>query len=176
MKLVGIISTAVLSLTLGAVAPVYAQQEQHEQQEEQKDKPRLEEKKAQPEKTARPEEKSAQQDKSNPHEEQNAQKAKSEQKEEHHEQPVERAGGNGRGRIPEEHFRANFGREHVFVINRVIVEGSPRFQYGGYWFGFGEPWPVGWYYTDNVYVDYVDGGYFLYNPVHPGIRIAINVF
>ena len=36
MKLVGIISTAVLSLTLGAAAPAYAQQEQHDQQEEQK--------------------------------------------------------------------------------------------------------------------------------------------
>ena len=29
------------------------------------------------------------------------------------------------------------------------------------------------YYTDNVYVDYVDGGYFLYNPFHPGIRVVI---
>jgi hypothetical protein len=64
----------------------------------------------------------------------------------------------------------------VFVINRpVIFEGHPRFQYGGYWFGFGEPWPTGWLYTDNVYVDYVGGGYYLYNPVHPGIHISINI-
>jgi flagellar motor protein MotB len=165
MKAIGIISTAALSLLLGIAVPGHAQQEQHEQQQEQKDKP------------AQQQEKHAQQDKSNQHQEQHVQNGKSDQKEQHHEQQAQRAGGNGRGRIPEDHFRANFGREHVFVINRpVIVEGSPRFQYGGYWFGFAEPWPVGWYYTDNVYVDYVDGGYYLYNPVHPGIRIVVNVF
>jgi len=49
MKLIGIVSTAVLSLAIAA--PVYAQQEQHDQ-EEQKDKPA--EKKAQPEKSAKP--------------------------------------------------------------------------------------------------------------------------
>jgi hypothetical protein len=92
-----------------------------------------------------------------------------------HEQPAQHASGYS-GRIPEDRFHANFGREHVFVINRpVIVEGQPRFQYGGYWFGFSQPWPVGWLYTDNVYVDYVDGGYFLYNPFHPGIRVVIIV-
>src|SRR5271155_2019965 len=51
MKLIGLITTAILSLTIGA-APVFAQQEQHEQ-EEQKAKPAQEEKKAQPEKAAK---------------------------------------------------------------------------------------------------------------------------
>jgi outer membrane biosynthesis protein TonB len=58
MKLVGVISTAVLSLTLGAAAPAYAQ-EQHDQQEEQKAKPAQDEKKAQPEEKAKQEEKNA---------------------------------------------------------------------------------------------------------------------
>ena len=58
MKLVGMISTAVLSLTLGITAPVYAQQEQHDQQDEQKAKPAQQnEKKTQP---AKQQEKSAQ--------------------------------------------------------------------------------------------------------------------
>ena len=49
MKLVGIISTAVLSMSLGATAPVYAQQEQHDQQKEQQSKPaQQDEKKTQP--------------------------------------------------------------------------------------------------------------------------------
>ena len=61
MNLVGFISTAVLSLTLVAVAPMYAQ-EQHEQ-EEQKAKP--EEKKAQPEKSAKQEQKPAAQQEKN---------------------------------------------------------------------------------------------------------------
>src|SRR5580700_9289186 len=161
MKLAGIIGTAVLSLTLGAAAPVYAQEE-HPQQEEHGQQ---EEKKAQPDKPAQ-EQKQAQQEEKKPQQEKPAVQ---------HEQPVQHASGYS-GRIPEDRFHANFGREHVFVINRpVIVEGQPRFQYGGYWFGFSQPWPVGWLYTDNVYVDYVDGGYFLFNPFHPGIRVVIIV-
>jgi len=152
------ISTALLSSILVGAAPVYAQ-EQRDQQED---------------KRAQPEEKKAQEEKQG-QEEKHAQPEKQAQHEEQHEQPV-RADANHHGRIPDDRFRANFGREHVFVINRpVIVEGAPRFQYGGYWFGFGQPWPAGWAYSDNVYVDFVDGGYYLYNPVHPGIRIVINV-
>ena len=85
-------------------------------------------------------------------------------------------GENRRGHIPDDRFRANFGREHTFRIGRpVIVEGQPRFQYGGYWFIIAEPWPVGWGYDDDVFVDYVDDGYYILSPVHPGVRIAINV-
>jgi hypothetical protein len=79
-------------------------------------------------------------------------------------------------RIPDDRFRANFGSGHRFVVGTPrIVGGYSRFQYGGFWFGFVQPWPVGWYYTDQVYVDYVDGGYFLFNPFYPGVRIAITV-
>jgi hypothetical protein len=79
-------------------------------------------------------------------------------------------------RIPEDRFRQNFGREHVTIINRpVIVEGRPHFQFGGYWFGISDPWPVGWAYSDQVYVDYVDGEYFLFDVLHPGVRIALFV-
>ncbi len=60
MKLVGIISTAVLSLTLGAAVPVYAQQEEHAQQEEKQ--AQQEDKKAQPDKPAQQDEKKAQQE------------------------------------------------------------------------------------------------------------------
>jgi outer membrane biosynthesis protein TonB len=73
MKLVGAISTAVLSLTLGVGIPAYAQQDQHDQPEEQKAKPAQDEKKAQPEKSAKPQEKNAQQDKNNAQEGKNAQ-------------------------------------------------------------------------------------------------------
>jgi len=80
-------------------------------------------------------------------------------------------------RIPDAEFRAHFGHEHVFHIGHpVIVEGRPRFHYGNYWFVFVDPWPVGWNYDrDDVYVDYVDGGYFLFSPVHPGVRVAVTV-
>ena len=90
--------------------------------------------------------------------------------------PALRLSARGSARIPDDRFRANFGREHVFVISQpVMVGGYSRFQYGGFWFGFVQPWPVGWYYTDDVYVDYVDGGYYLYNPYYPDARVSISV-
>jgi hypothetical protein len=90
--------------------------------------------------------------------------------------PALRLSARGSARIPDDRFRANFGREHVFVISQPeMVGGYSRFQYGGFWFGFVQPWPVGWYYTDDVYVDYVDGGYYLYNPYYPGARVSISV-
>jgi hypothetical protein len=90
--------------------------------------------------------------------------------------PALRLSARGSARIPDDRFRANFGREHVFVISQpVMVSGYSRFQYGGFWFGFVQPWPVGWYYTDDVYVDYIDGGYYLYNPYYPDARVSISV-
>ena len=90
--------------------------------------------------------------------------------------PALRLSVRGSARIPDDRFRANFGREHVFVISQpVMVGGYSRFQYGGFWFGFVQPWPVGWYYTDDVYVDYIDGGYYLYNPYYPDARVSISV-
>jgi len=91
-------------------------------------------------------------------------------------QPALRLSARGSGRIPDQRFRSNFGRQHRFRINEpVLVGGYSRFQYGGYWFGFVEPWPVGWYYTDDVYIDYVDGGYYMYDPYYPGARFSISV-
>lgn len=79
-------------------------------------------------------------------------------------------------RIPDDRFRSNFGVDHHFHIgNPVLVGGYSRFQYGGFWFGFVQPWPSGWYYTDDVYIDYVDGGYYMFNPYYPGVRFSISV-
>jgi hypothetical protein len=92
------------------------------------------------------------------------------------EQPALRLSARGSGRIPDARFHSNFGREHNFRMgNPVLVGGYSRFQYGGYWFGFVQPWPAGWYYTDDVYIDYVDGGYYMYDPYYPGARFAISV-
>jgi hypothetical protein len=80
------------------------------------------------------------------------------------------------GRIPEDQFKAHFGRQHTVVINQpVIVEGQPRFQYSGYWFVISEPWPAGWAYTDQCYIDYVDGEYVLFDLLHPGVQITLFV-
>jgi hypothetical protein len=82
----------------------------------------------------------------------------------------------GQGHIPDDKFRANFGRSHTVVIHQpVIVEGQPRFQFGGYWFAMVDPWPVGWAYTDDCYIDFVDGEYVLFDLLHPGVSVALIV-
>jgi len=88
-----------------------------------------------------------------------------------------RPGGPQRGaRIPDDRFREHFGHEHRFRVERVVlVENRPRFQYTGYWFELVDPWPAAWSYSDDCYIDYVDDEYFLFNPMHPGIRIAVVV-
>ncbi len=166
MKLAGVIGTAILSLTLGASSAAYAQ-EQHEQQEEQKDKPS--EKKAEPEKPAKPEEKNAQQEKNIKPEEKNA-------KQEQQRAPAAKAEQQhaSAGRIPADRYKANFGREHTFRVSQNDFR-SGRFQYGGYWFGFGGAWPSNWLYTQDVYVIEIDGVYYLCNPMYPGVNLAINV-
>jgi hypothetical protein len=82
----------------------------------------------------------------------------------------------GHGRIPDDRFRASFGRSHTFHVSRSdFAGGSRRFQYGGFWFAMVNPWPEGWLYTDSVYVDYMNGGYFLCDPFHPGVYLSITV-
>jgi len=61
----------------------------------------------------------------------------------------------------------------------MVEGGYPRFQYGGYWFSCVDPWPgdwaANWYETDDVYVDYVGDGYYLYDTRYPGVGIAISI-
>jgi hypothetical protein len=189
MKLIGIISTAVLSLTLGTAAPVYAQQEQNDQQEEQKAKPAHQDEKqkqqAKPAKQAeratqlqdkntKQSEKAAQQQNNNAREaekvtqQQDTQQARSEPQE-------QRAGGNGARRIPDDRFRAKFGQEHRFRVSQADYSRDRRFQYGGYWFGFVDPWPANWLYSQDVFVVDIDGVYYLCNSMYPGVNIALSV-
>ena len=97
------------------------------------------------------------------------------QQQEQRSQPALRLSVRTSSRIPDDRFRSDFGRGHTFRMSPVMVGGYSRFQYGGYWFGFVQPWPIGWYYTDDVYVDYIDGGYYLCDPYYPGARVSISV-
>jgi len=92
-------------------------------------------------------------------------------------------GGYTGYRIPDAHYRGSFGANHWFRIHRYPMElygGYPRFQYGGFWFGFMDPWPEywadDWYDNDDVYVVYSEDGYYLYNRRYPRDRIAITVY
>jgi len=87
-----------------------------------------------------------------------------------------RAAGQQGQRIPDDKFRSHFGRQHTFKVQKtVIVEGQPRFQYGGYWFALANPWPGDWAYTDDCYIDYIDGEYVLIDLLHPGVQIPVIV-
>ena len=164
MKRFAVLSTIFLSALLAFAIPVLAQQEDH-------DKPAQEEEKRQPDvKPPKPEEKRVPQE-----EKQAKQDDKHEQQEKKVEQKAQRADDHAR-RIPDDRFRAHFGHEHSFVINRVtVVNGAPRFQYGGYWFAVVDPWPVEWAYTDECYIDDIDGEYFLFDLAHPGVKITLFV-
>lgn len=189
MKLLGWVSTGAITLMLGASTVVLAQDRNddvkppQQQQEEKRDeaKPRKEEVKPPKQNEAKPENRqeeakpeNRQQQESRQQENREADKAA---RQEHPDQQRANARPAGKSqRIPDDKFRQHFGREHVVVINRpVIVEGRPRFQNGGYWFEIVDPWPSDWLYTDQVYVDYIDGEYFLFNVAHPGVRIALFV-
>jgi hypothetical protein len=82
--------------------------------------------------------------------------------------------------IPEPQFKAHFGKPHTFAVNRVltttvIVANQTQFVYAGYTFVFLDPWPADWLFSDDCYIDYVDYEYFLFDVLHPGVRVALFV-
>ncbi len=198
MRITKVIGVSTLSLFLGTSALMYAQEEKPKEDsrpaETQKEKaapaPNRQNDMAKPQnnreqtgkmpeqsedKNVRGEDRShqdARQDKQMEKNEHNGQMNDSRQD---HAQHAQAGGNRGGGRIPEEKFRSSFGRQHTFVVNRPASGGQPQFQYGGYSFNIIDAWPAEWSYSDQVYVDYVDGQYFLYDLAHPGVTVAIVV-
>jgi hypothetical protein len=187
----------ILSVLVGCSVLVYAQDEKPQDKPTQKEeaKPEPKQDQSKPLKQDKQEPKQDKQDK-----EEVKQDQKQEQKESHDqmkpqgqerpEQQMERAqpqaqghpekAGNARpagkgGHIPDDKFHANFGRSHTFSARTVIVQGQPQFQYSGYSFQLVDAWPEGWAYTDDCYIDYIDGEYFLIDLLHPGVRVAVFV-
>lgn len=91
--------------------------------------------------------------------------------------------GGYRGyRIPDTRFRRSFGPEHSFRVGRLpfrVVNRVPRFQYNGYWMSVVDPWPESWdenwYDNDDMYVSYVDNGYYLFNRSHPRFGLSLQI-
>ncbi len=87
-----------------------------------------------------------------------------------------RGGGAAHGRIPAARFRASFGSAHRFRVSHFYMVGGHRqFLYGGYRFQIIGAWPVGWVYTSPFYIDFISGAYWMFNPLFPGVRVAIIV-
>ncbi len=168
MKLPGAIVITGLSLLLGSTAAAYAPQEQSDKPEKQEEKAKPE-KQGKPDKPAKQDARQAKQDKQDePAQQLNQKSAQQSQRD-------DRTRGSGdHGRISDDHYRASFGNGHNFHVNRGDYD-HRRFDYGGYSFGFIDPWPLGWGYTDNVYVVYDDGAYYMYDVVHPGVRISVSI-
>src|SRR5580704_16630849 len=231
MKLVGAISTAVLSLLLGLAAPAYTQQEQRGEKQNHPDQQQSKQEQAKPEQQhVQQQRQPAQKQESQQHAQQQQpqdrnnqqQHAQQQQRQGHNnqqqhaqqqrgnqrplrtqqQQRVQQAawqqhrsqrwdsdhrnwqqrGGYNGYRIPDERFRGYFGQDHGFRIYGLpflVVGGYPRFQYDGYWFSMVDPWPGywanDWYDTDDVYVTYVDNGYYLFDRRYPDVGIAISI-
>ncbi len=93
----------------------------------------------------------------------------------------QRGGYNGY-RVPQSRFSLYFGAGHFFHIGGLpllFVGGYPRFQYDGYWITVMDPWPdtwaPDWYETDNLYVDWVGDGYYLFDSNYPGMGLAVTI-
>jgi len=203
VKTIRVISSIVAFLLLGFAVPSYARQDKPEKQEEKPSSPKQEqpashekqqeanapkhdqqskpEKQPEQAKSTKPQLQQTQQVKAKQEDQPQTTSSKGpkrtqEETAEQHAQPALRLSARGTGRIPDDRFRSNFGRGHEFRMgDPVIVDGYSRFQYGGYWFGYVQPWPANWYYTDQCYIDYVDGSYYMYNPYYPGTRFALTV-
>lgn len=163
--------------------PKPAQQEEPKRQEEPKPQERPQEK--QPEEKHQQDQAKQQQEKQNKDtqkQQEQAEKAKQQtdkqQQQARRQEPAnvpqaQRDGGNGNARtIREQDFHSHFGSGHRF---RVARRDDRRFAYSGYSFEYTEAWPIGWSYDDDVYVDEIDGQYYLIDPVHPGLRLLVIV-
>ncbi len=175
MRALRFLNVAILSLLVGSAAFVYAQDDRREddkpaRQEEPKPQPKQDEAKP-------PKQDNAMEKQDQKREEQSRDEAVPERdRQEHPGMKVDQARPAGKGgHIPDDKFRAHFGQAHHFRARGVIVAGQPRFRYGGYTFEFVDAWPAGWGYTDDCYIDYIDGEYFLFDVLHPGVRIALVV-
>jgi len=170
-----------LGLMLGTSATVKAQDDAKPQQEQAKPddaKPMQDDAKPMKHDEAKPDKNEKQQEKQDEKQNKDMTKQNKEQ-----DRPMQNAGGDhaarasaqGSQKIPDAKFKSNFGRQHTFKVRTTVVQGQPRFQYSGYWFTLSSPWPGGWAYTDDCYIDYIDGEYVLIDLLHPGVEIPVVV-
>jgi len=206
MKVIGAVGTAILSLSLAAAIPAFAQDrdkdkpdEKGAQQQAHPDKDRDKDDKDKHQARPNNNDKDKDNDRTKENDERRAQPAAARpQREQQNDQRMDqrndqrndrrddqradrdhqRAGQGQRGRhIPDEQFRASFGQQHRFHVQRerIVSSSQPVVVYGGYNFQLVEPWPSEWSYDDDCYIDYVDDGYYLFDAYHPGFRIAVIV-
>ena len=193
MKTLGTITLAVFSLLMTASLIAYSQDRDHsrpDQTQEEKDKAKNNENGKEEDKAKQEQKREHGQSDMKQEQRHDKDVARQQEKQEKHEQKEQRSGqGMERDQhqhpatayesrhIPDDKFRAHFGRRHTFRVQRtqVVNVSQPVIVYGGYSFQLVEAWPADWDVGDNCYIDYVDGEYFLFDVLHPSIRIAVFV-
>jgi len=188
MRAVRFWNVAILSVLVGSAALVYGQDEKQQEEkparQEEAKPPRHDE--AKPSKQDKQMDKQEQKREEHSHDQAVPGKDKQEHPEmrgERNQQGQERPEARGEharpagkgGYIPDDKFRTHFGQSHHFNAKTVIVRGQPQFQYSGYTFELVDAWPAEWADADDIYIDYIDGEYFLFDLLHPGVRIALIV-
>ncbi len=176
------VSTAVLSLILGAAAFSYAQRDKQNEkqgkpQQQQNQNNQQQQQRAQLQFTSQ--QRTAQE---------GEQRGEWQQRQAHsfasESRTWQQRGGYNGYRISDAYFGSYYGPSHAFRVYGLpfmVVGGFPRFRYGGYWFSLVDPYPeywgADWYQTDDVYANYSDNGYYLYDrdhPGRPGVAISIS--
>ena len=176
MKLNTVIGSGILMLALGMVAPTYAQEQQDHPTKPEEGKPEDKPKQqAEPPKTPSDQPRSTERE-AKPPEEKQPRPEKQEAPARQAQQNEHKQAAPQHDRIPDDKYKANFGKEHRFHIGHpVIVGGRPRFEYGGYSFFIAEAWPSGWSYDDYVYIIDINGVYYLVDDAHPGVQLALTI-
>ena len=202
MRILASFTAALLFLFLLASGPSFAQDEKpdHPQDQQQKEKDTKskpdakQDEKARQDETKRDESRpagkqdNARPENGRPEAARPQEQTRPEQRDERAVRPQEQArpdqGGNARPvqgqrgqRIPDDKFRAHFGREHHFHVQRaeIVNRAQPQFLYAGYTFELGQAWPADWSYDDDCYIEYVGDNYYLYDLNHPGIQVLVFV-
>jgi hypothetical protein len=200
MRALGILCTLALSLFLIVSSAAYAQERDENKpdqpQSDQKtkdngkanenDKTKQEDKNAKPDerkpqeepKAGRQEERPNQPEANRPEEQQQREQHPADNRREQEMGKEQNRPAADRGRhIPDDQFRSHFGREHRFHVqrNEIVNVSQPVVAYGGYSFQLAQPWPSEWSYDDDCYIDYVDDQYYLFDAMHPGVRILVFV-
>jgi hypothetical protein len=182
MKSVGLISTGVLLLLLGAVPPTYAQEEKHEQEakpeKQEQAKPAKEEKQAKPAKEEK-QAKSEKQEQAKPaKEEKQAKTQQNQEKGQQHNQAQGQWAHNGQKDSRGHEYNENrFGREHHARFEENggrFYNGRREYSYGGYWFYAGS-YPA-WFYGQDVYfIMGADGLWYAVAYDNPSLTFQVDI-
>ena len=172
MKLVGAISTAVLTLTLGIGIPAYAHRTNTTAGRKKTSLPRKKKRKHNRKNQRSRKRKTRNSKKRTPSRKRRTAQEQHTTSQARAARPASRKGSMAA--FPPTATRPISDSEHSFRVSEGDYR-NHRFQYGGYWFGFVPCWPSNWLYTQDVYVIEIDGVYYLCNASYPGVNLMLNV-